>query len=151
MKRSEIIAQLFDTMDVAKRSMHGNMRSLVEGHDVSRPQLELLFTIHHLQPTTAKQLAQKLQLTPGAISQIAEELAERSLINRQTDTTDRRRQVLRISAKGAQLLKEFDKRRRQVMERVMQNLSDDELATWLKIHRTMISEFQDIQKETERK
>jgi MarR family transcriptional regulator for hemolysin len=151
MKRTEIIAQLFDTMDVAKRSMHGHMRLLVAGHNVSRPQLEVLFTIHHTQPTTAKQLAQKLQLTPGAISQLTEELVEQSLIERQTDTADRRRQLLSLSPAGSELIKAFDKRRRHIMERVMQDLSDDELAAWLKIQRTMISEFKALQKENERK
>jgi hypothetical protein len=33
----------------------------------------------------------------------------------------------------------------------MQNLSDEELAAWLKIQRTMISEFKKLQKETEGK
>jgi DNA-binding MarR family transcriptional regulator len=151
MKRTEIIAQLFDTMDVAKRSMHGHMRSLVAGHNVSRPQIELLFTIHHTQPTTAKQLAQKLQLTPGAISQLTEELVEQALVQRKTDVADRRRQFLSLSPEGAELIKTFDKRRRQVMEHVMQNLSDEELAAWLKIQRTMISEFKHLHEETERK
>jgi DNA-binding MarR family transcriptional regulator len=151
MNRSEITAQLFDTMDVAKRSMHGHMQTVVEGHAISRTQLELLFTIHHTQPTTAKQLAQKLRLTPGAISQLVEELVEQSLIERETDADDRRRQVLRVSTEGDKLIKAFDKRRREIMGRVIQDLSDEELLVWLKIHKKIITEFQSIHKQNERK
>lgn len=142
MKRSELIAALFDTMDVAKRSMHGHMQTLVAGHNISRPQLELLFTIHHTQPTTAKDLALKLHITPGAISQLVEELTDQELIRRETDSTDRRRQVLSISAAGDDVIKAFDKRRRDIMSRVIKDLSDEELLTWLKIHQKMINEFQ---------
>lgn len=153
MNRSELITTLFDTMDVAKRSMHGHMQTLVAGHSISRGQLELLFTIHHTQPTTAKDLAKLLRLTPGAISQVVEELAEQGLIGREIDSADRRRQVLNVSDEGNKLIKAFEKRRHDVMNRVIQDLTDEELATWLKIHRKMINEFetahnQQKQKET---
>jgi DNA-binding MarR family transcriptional regulator len=142
MDRTEIIAKLMDTLDLAKRSMHAHMQTVVEGHAISRTQLELLFTIHVSQPTTAKDLAQKLQLTAGAISQLVEELVEQGLIERETDASDRRRQVLRASANGDKLIKAFDKRRRDIMNRVIQDLSDEELLTWLKIQKQIINEFQ---------
>lgn len=141
MNRSETIAALFDTLDVAKRSLHSHMRTVIEGHDISRTQLELLFTIHHSQPTTAKELALKLQLTPGAISQTVEELVEQQLIERETDPTDRRRQVLRLSGEGGEFMKSLDKRRREVMKRIIEKLSDEELTTWLKIQHTIIDEL----------
>ncbi|MGH7241092.1 MAG: MarR family winged helix-turn-helix transcriptional regulator [Candidatus Saccharimonadales bacterium] len=146
MKRTELIASLFDTMDVTKRSMHSHMQTLVVGHRISRSQLELLFTVHHTQPTTATDLAKLLRLTPGAISQVLEELTEQQLIERQTDSADRRRQVLSVSDKGAKLIKEFEKRRHDIMNRVIRDLSDTELATWLKIHRRMIDEFDEATK-----
>ncbi|MBC7581931.1 MarR family transcriptional regulator [Aeromicrobium sp.] len=145
MNRSHIIASLFDTMDIAKRSMQSQMHSILAGYSISRTQLELLFTIKHSQPVTAVQLAKKLQLTPGAISQLAEELDKQFLIVRAVDQSDRRRQVLIVSPTGIELLRTIDKRRRAVMERVMLELSDAELATWLTINNTMIKEFKDHQ------
>jgi DNA-binding MarR family transcriptional regulator len=157
MKRSDIIAELFDTMDIAKRSMHGHMQTVVEGHAISRTQLELLFTIFHLEPTTAKQLAAKLHLTPGAISQLVEELMEQSLIQRETDPIDRRRQVISLTDEGNAVIKTFEKRRHAVMNKVIENLSDEELVTWLKIQKHIIAIFhemhpeKDTKSETERK
>lgn len=142
--RQQIIKELFETQDIAKRSMHIHMRAVVEGHSISRSQLELLFTIKQDQPTTAKQLAEKLHLTPGAISQFIEELSEQSLVTREVDPGDRRRQLLRLSPEGDKLIRAFDRRRRAIMERVIENLSDEELVIWLKIHQKLISEFKQI-------
>lgn len=151
MQRSKLIAELFDTMDIAKRSMHGHMQTIVEGHAISRTQLELLFSIYHLQPTTAKQLAQKLHLTPGAISQLVDELMEQALIQREVDPSDRRRQVISLSSEGTTVVKTFEKRRHDVMNKVIENLSDAELVTWLKIQKHIIAVFHEMHPEKENK
>jgi len=151
MNRKELIAELFDTMDIAKRSMHGHMQTVVEGHAISRTQLELLFTIYHLQPTTAKHLAGKLHITPGAISQLVEELMEQSLIQRETDPSDRRRQVISLTDEGMAVVKTFEKRRHDVMKKVMENLSDEELVTWLKIQKHIIAIFHEMHPEKDTK
>jgi DNA-binding MarR family transcriptional regulator len=151
MNRKALIAELFDTMDIAKRSMHGHMQTIVEGHAISRTQLELLFTIYHLQPTTAKNLAAKLHLTPGAISQLVEELMEQSLIERETDSSDRRKQVIKLSEEGSEVVKTFEKRRHAVMNKVIENLSDEELVTWLKIQKHIIAIFHEMHPEKENK
>jgi DNA-binding MarR family transcriptional regulator len=145
--RAQLIQALFDTMDIAKRSMHGHMQIVLSGCTISRTQLELLFTIRHMQPVTSKELAQHLQLTPGAISQLTEGLDAQFLIKREVDPKDRRKQTLHISSQGTALLKAIEKRRRDVMEHVMQDLSDDELATWLRIQQKMINEFQQLHKQ----
>jgi len=151
MNRSKLIAELFETMDIAKRSMHGHMQTIVEGHSISRTQLELLFTIYHLQPTTAKQLAVKLHLTAGAISQLVDELLEQTLIRRRTDPTDRRKQVISLTDEGNSVVKTFEKRRHNVMKQVIETLSDEELVTWLKIQKHIIAIFHEMHPEKEDK
>jgi len=150
MTRAELIEALFETMDLAKRTMHGHMQIVLSGCTISRTQLELLFMIRHHQPVTSKELAQKLQLTPGAISQLTEGLDAQFLIKREVDPSDRRKQTLRISPQGNELLKALDKRRREVMKHVMQDLSDEELAVWLRIQQKLTSEFQQLHKQDER-
>jgi len=151
MKRTELIAELLETMDIAKRSMHGHMQTVVQGHPISRTQLELLFTIYHLQPTTAKQLAIKLHLTAGAISQLVDELLEQALIYRQPDPSDRRKQVISLTNEGREVVRTFEKRRNNVMNQVIENLTDDELVTWLKIQKHIIAIFHQMHPETDDK
>lgn len=141
MDRQKLIAELFDTMDSAKRSMRGRLLTITNGRNISHTQLELLISIRHAQPVSPKRLAEKLCMTAGAVSQLTQALDQQQLITRETDPADRRRHVLRISRAGADLLKEVEKRRRTVMDNVIRDLSDEELAAWLHIQRKLIHEF----------
>ena len=143
--RASLITELFSTIDVAKRSMHGHMQTVIEGHTISRSEFELLITLRHCQPTTAKQLTRKLNLTPGAISQLVDELTAQTLIESETDPNDRRRHVLHTSANGDRLIKQLDQRRHDILNQVIKDLTDEELETWLKIQHRIIDVFQIIQ------
>jgi DNA-binding MarR family transcriptional regulator len=129
-------------MDIAKRSMRGRLLSITSGRNISHTQLELLFTVHHMQPVSPKVLAGKLCLSPGAISQLIDALDGHRLIKRETDPTDRRRQVLSVSKHGQTMLKNLERKRRTVIENVIQDLSDEELTVWLRIQKKLIHEFQ---------
>ena len=142
--RKDIIQELFDCMNIAKRGMYTRMRTLTSDLPVSQTQLELLFTIKHLQPISFKQLAAQLQLTPGAISQLADSLDHHGLIERQADQNDRRTQHLQLSEAGDKLLQTVEKRRQETMQRVVQGLTTDELTVWLRIQQKMIAEFQTV-------
>jgi DNA-binding MarR family transcriptional regulator len=144
MTREEIITELFECMNIAKRGMHTRLRTIIGDLPVSPTQLELLLTIKHLQPVSFKKLAAQLQLTPGAISQVADGLNQQELITRETDASDRRIQTLKLSKKGDELLQAIDTRRHNITERVVQDLTTDELAVWLRIQRKMIAEFQQV-------
>ncbi len=144
MTREEIIKNLFEQMSVAKRGMYTRMQAITNGLPVSRTQLELLFTIKHLQPVSFKQLAAQLQLTPGAISQLADGLNQHGLIERETNPNDRRSQTLQLSGDGVTLLQTIEKRRRETMERVVKDLTNEELTVWLRIQQKMIVEHQTV-------
>lgn len=140
--RQKIIQQLFENMNAVKRSMHGQLQALDKRMPIPHAQQELLLTIRTLQPVTFKQLAERLYLTPGAVSQLAQGLEEHELIIRKTDPADRRKQLLHISKKGTKLLQDMEKRRRKFMETILTELSDEELQIWLRIQQKMIKQYQ---------
>jgi len=140
--RDILIQSLFENVNALKRGMTGYLQAVQRDWPVSGSQLELLFTISHNQPVSFKQLAQQLYMTPGAISQLAESLEQRELINRQVDAKDRRVQCLHVSKKGSKLLQDIEKRRQKLMEAIAQDLSDEELALWLHVQEKMIQQLQ---------
>jgi MarR family multiple antibiotic resistance transcriptional regulator len=154
MTRDEMIKTLFENMSVAKRGMHARMQSITNDYPISHTQLELLFTIEHLQPVSFKQLAHKLHLTPGAISQLVDSLTQQSLVERETDPNDRRVQCLRLSKKASEMMDAIKQHHRNVLNRVVQDLTTEELTVWMRIQQKMIAEFQtadikkDVRKET---
>lgn len=140
--RDETIAKLTEAMRTMKHIMHGRMQAALQASPVSHAQLELLFTIHRLQPVSFKQLATQLCLTPGAVSQLVDGLESSELVTREIDTHDRRIQCLRLSKKGVKLLGLIGDRQQKMMETVMQSCSVAELKVWLRIQQRIISEFQ---------
>jgi DNA-binding MarR family transcriptional regulator len=95
---------------------------------LSPPQANLLFAISHKEGgISAKELAERANVTPGAITQFVDTLVEKGLVMREGDPNDRR--VIRL--KTTQLAKDqFEKFRKAHLEsfrRLFEVLSDDEL------------------------
>jgi DNA-binding MarR family transcriptional regulator len=147
--RDELIRTLFDGMDATKRGMYAQLQAVNRTLPIPRSQLELLIAIRHTQPISFKELAKQLYLTPGAISQLAEGLEQQAFIIRRADPNDRRIQCLEVSKKGDKLLQTVSKRRRSIMEAVVQELTDEELEIWVRVQQKLIKQFQaEITKQT---
>ncbi|HSX05166.1 MAG TPA: MarR family transcriptional regulator [Candidatus Saccharimonadales bacterium] len=143
--RDQLIEQLLESITTLKRGMYGHLQAASGTLPISRAQLELLMAIRHLQPVSFKLLAAQLCLTPGAVSQLAEGLESLELIRRKATPADRRIQCLEITRKGNTLVQTAEKRRRKFMEQLMHDLTDDELALWLRLQQKLIAHVQTIQ------
>jgi len=142
MDRNTLIQTLYENMSTLKRGMHGHFQAASLRVPISRSQLELLFTIRQAQPVSSKLLSQKLCLTPGAVSQLAEGLELHELITRRADERDRRIQCLEVSPQGTALLQEVETRRRSAMEAIIADLTNEELEIWLRVQQKMLNHFQ---------
>jgi len=140
--RADIIKTVFENTTAIKRAMANQLQTTSHDYPVSRTQLEVMYTIQHLQPISFKKLAQQLYLTPGAVSQLADSLAQQGLISRQADSHDRRIQSLSLTKKGEKVLIDVDTLRKTVMEKVMQGLSTEELLVWANVQQKLINRFQ---------
>lgn len=140
--RDALIQQLFENVSAMKRSMASHWQLTNHDCPVSQAQLELLFTIRHMQPVSFKQIAAHLHLTPGAVSQLVEGLEQHQLVNRQADPHDRRVQCLELSQNGTVLLRGIEQRRRSLMQAIAEDLSDEELELWLRVQTKILNHFQ---------
>lgn len=140
--REDIIRRIVEHSEAMKRGMYSHMQAYFRNLPITRSQLEALAAISHLQPVSSKELASQLYLTPGAVSQSVEALDGRSYLVREADPNDRRIQYLRLSKKGERLLQDIEKRRRNMLEQAMQDLSLKELAVWLKVQTKLSAQFQ---------
>ena len=140
--RTELIQKLFENAEAAKRGMyfytHGHFRNL----PLPRAPLEVLYAIKYMQPVSSKEIASRLALTPGAVSQSLETLDQEGYVTRTADQQDRRIQHLQLSKKGEKLLSELDKRRYKMMEEITQDLTLEELRVWLKVQTKMGARLQ---------
>ncbi|MGD1119915.1 MAG: MarR family transcriptional regulator [Dehalococcoidales bacterium] len=92
------------------------------------PQLHLLFSISmKKEGVSAKELAERSSVTPGAVTQFVDMLVEKGLVAREGDSSDRRIVRLKLTDLAQSQLEQFKKDQVASMSRVFEPLSNREL------------------------
>jgi DNA-binding MarR family transcriptional regulator len=151
MNRAETISELMSLVASIKRSLQGRSYPCPDGSSLTSGQLGLLFALKHHGPTSAQELASRLSLTPGAISQLVETLAERGYVTRTPRTDDRRTIDLSLSKNGASQVTALERKRLAIIEQSTAELSDAELMLLVTAHQKILQALQNELKSTERK
>jgi DNA-binding MarR family transcriptional regulator len=93
----------------ALRQMVRGLRSAAESvereHKVSAAQLFVLRELANLPDQSVKDLAIVTMTTHSTVSQVVGQLMSKKLVTRTTDSSDRRRSVLRLTRQGSTLLR----------------------------------------------
>lgn len=145
MSRQEHIEKLLDNLGRFKRVMHGGFQHACDKLGLSPAQFEALQMIYHGQPLPPKELAKKLSLTPGAVSQLLESLSAAGMIERSHSATDRRVQYVSLSQDGKHRLDTFQASRRQLLTESFDALSDHELTTYIKVQEKLLNWYEQNQ------
>jgi DNA-binding MarR family transcriptional regulator len=109
--REELLEKLIAQMFSVAKQMHHSMQT--QGTLLSPPHARLLFTIAsgNENGISARDLAESIHVTPGAITQFADTLIEKGLIRRDEDPHDRRIIRMKLTESGKsqyqQLRREF--------------------------------------------
>lgn len=89
-------------------------------------QLRLLWAVHALTEGTMTDFSERLGVSQSTVTQLADRLERRSLIERHTDPGDRRVVRLRTSAPGRELLERAETQRNELHSAVWEALSPTE-------------------------
>ena len=142
MDRESLIEAIFATMQQVHRTSTTRMHALMGQHDISLTQVELLLTVKHSQPVSVKDLAAQMRLTPGAVTQLLEGLAERNYVSRQVAEYDRRVTNVSLTHSGAQKLKALWEQRKATLKQIMETLDTEELTVMLRVQEKMLKHFE---------
>ncbi|HHY36001.1 MAG TPA: MarR family transcriptional regulator [Firmicutes bacterium] len=121
---------LLDQLDVLlSKTVNLFTRSLAEvvRGKISIPQFIVLKILHDFGRSSVSQMAAKLGITLSAVTSLGDGLVRASLVERVRDEKDRRVVWLQITAKGIELVRELERRRREEMERLASRLSPEQL------------------------
>ena len=126
--RSKEVGEVLAAVVRLSRSL-ANPRSTLFGSTVlTRTQMDVLFLLAHAQGApTPGQLAARLHVTPGAITQIVDQLRERDLVERFASDQDGRLRLVRLTGSARSQVEAFDS---AVVERAapwFETLTDDAL------------------------
>lgn len=140
--RAEILREIFSTMSLSHRQMHVLLQRALSKGDLTVSQMHQLSLIQHSEPISLKTLADRMQLTPGAVTQIVDALEKIGYVERKQDEHDRRVTNISLSPVGTQKLAGFKKTSQQVFRRASRSLSEHELETFLKAQQKMLAYFE---------
>jgi DNA-binding MarR family transcriptional regulator len=96
--------------------------------DVTPTQFKVIMTLFEADSLGQRQLAERIGVDPRNCVPVVDSLADRDLLARQTDSTDRRRRVLCLTAKGQQLARDLESVNAEVESRVLSSVSPTEEA-----------------------
>lgn len=139
--RDKLIKQYFDVSVTVQRTWKQLVFDALEDEQISLAQMGLLFRIDEQGSVISRDLASHLRVTRSAIAQLIDGLAERGYIQRQEDETDRRIVHISLSKKGKNVLKRLEKRRRAIFEKVVCELSDEQLRIGIDIQHAMLRQL----------
>ena len=89
-------------------------------------QMRLLWPVFQTRGGTMKEFSERLGVSQSTVTQLADRLVKRGLIERQADAADRRVVRLQVSEQGRRILTEANRRQRETAEGVWSVLSPDE-------------------------
>jgi len=140
--RDELIEAIFTNMQKMHRSGANKMQALMKETSLSPSQMELILTVKHHQPVSAKEIALAMNITPGAVAHLLEQLEAGGLLDRSPDAKDKRIINISLSGKGKKKLQELWEKREAKMRKMVESFEAEELAVMLKLQEKMITHLE---------
>jgi DNA-binding MarR family transcriptional regulator len=97
---------------------------------LDRLALTILGALSHCGPSRLSTLAERCGFDPSTVSRQVADLEKGGLLERTTDPDDRRAVLLKASPKGKRLLQRLEAGRRQRIERLVEDWTEQEVATF---------------------
>ncbi|MBN9430295.1 MAG: MarR family transcriptional regulator [Burkholderiales bacterium] len=94
---------------------------------------EILAIVGRYEPIFPIQVGQETTMESDRVSRTVEQLVEKGFVNRRSDSVDRRRVVLRLTAKGRSAYHDIDRVRRILDSELLKALDDEERAAFFSI------------------
>lgn len=107
-----------------------SLTGLYRKHGLTVGGWRTLSLIGNYQPIHPSSIAERTSVDPDKVTRAVDRLVDKGLVVRKTDKVDRRRVVLRLTARGLRAYNEIEKVRRQVEVEFLGVLSKEELASF---------------------
>jgi len=104
---------------------------------LSHAQAGMLYLLHYHSQVSVKEAAEFLGISKSAATQLLDPLADKGLVRRHNDPSDRRVIRLSLTAKGTQALKKMAKHKYAGLRSAMEKLSSQELEQFNRLCRKM--------------
>ncbi len=128
-RRDELMMELFETMNGFRRRMIAGKLQRFHKKRLGNSQQELLICVahRHADGITIKELAEQLQVTSGAITQMVDALEAEGFIERREDEHDRRSVRIFFARKAHKQFGHFKTAKLHFLGQMLEPLDDTEI------------------------
>jgi len=122
MNAEKIILPFIKVVKKVKKRMQKRFPDL----KLNATQMETLHYIKHRKRVLMKDLADFLSVTPPSVTTLTNRLVEFGIIKRETERSDRRNTILSFTAKGNALFESKKKESIDILQKMIDRLSEEE-------------------------
>jgi DNA-binding MarR family transcriptional regulator len=137
----ELIRQLDDRFRMVRKLINSEWNRDNE-HGLGLTHVRILTLLSSEGPQKASILADKLQITSGAVTGLADRLVELGYISRERGEQDRRVVLLDIEEEGRRLVEKVSKTKVQLMGKLYDGMTGEEMNQMLRYFDRMIANLQ---------
>jgi DNA-binding MarR family transcriptional regulator len=131
MEKAAQINSIMESQRIINRFMRQDDPDVWMDLSLTIAQVKSLFFISSHNEVNFRILAKALKVTPSNVTGIIDRLSEQDLVIRTENPQDRRMLMLNLTLKGNQLISNLREKRVNLMSRVLNRLTDNELNTIL--------------------
>ncbi|MBI1857182.1 MarR family transcriptional regulator [Candidatus Saccharibacteria bacterium] len=124
--RQSVLQEVLENITAIYRLMGSSRDQFLASLGVNKPQIEVLFLLNE-HPMNIKAIAQKLNITSSAVTQIVGNLVKNGLLLREASSTDKRETMIRLSTQGKKRFQKIRNVYMKKMEVVLSNIKDEQL------------------------
>lgn len=136
-EKEQLLQQIMANMTAGHRLMIACMQRFKRTATAS--QTEALTIVYHDGPITQKKLAERMQLTPGSITQLVEQLERLDLVKRTPSQTDRRVTHVTVTEQGSAEVARTHAQKEELFKNFYGELELDEIRTMVHVQEKMIA------------
>lgn len=140
--REQLIEELLHSFHAIRRITKAKSLQLGHQNHITHSQWFVLTMIEHFEKTNIKELAEALEMSSSAATQLVEVLVQADFVIRNEDPQDRRQVRLELSAKGKKHIVTTKEKRISEMADVFDGLTDSELEEFIRLHKKITLQFQ---------
>jgi DNA-binding MarR family transcriptional regulator len=128
--RKQTIDELLASMAWDPKERIGAFRSWLRG-SLSLVHLQVITTLEADGPLSMTRLAEAMDVSVASATGIVNRMEERGLVERRHDSADRRVVLVHLTRRGSKVFEVMERFRRDRLAKVLDHLTDDELAAFL--------------------
>lgn len=135
----ELMAAVRSVTDAHEKYL-SRARDYLDGEKLYMREAHFAIAVGHSGEVTMSELAHQLEITPGAVSQLAQRMEKKGYVERVTCAEDKRKNIVRLTEKGRALYEAhevYDRAQYQVIARSLARYTPEQLDLFIEIEREL--------------